>query len=140
MRNLDERQAAEEKIAKETTQLYRAPEMVDLYLRPVLTVKTDIWALGCMLYAMCFLAHPFQDGSSLGILNAKITFPADSPYDPDTMHALILRLLDVSAVRIFASLPFACTRNSSGRRCHVASYMSLPCHTHAAAAWPSHHI
>jgi serine/threonine protein kinase len=96
VRNMEERQAAEEHIAKETTQMYRAPEMVDLYLRPTLTEKTDIWALGCMLYAMCFMIHPFQDGSSLGILNAKITFPENSPYAEDIIHALILRLLDVS--------------------------------------------
>jgi hypothetical protein len=75
--------------------MYRAPEMVDLYLRPMLTEKTDIWALGCMLYAMCFLIHPFQDGSTLGILNAKIHFPATSPYTAD-VHTIILRLLDVS--------------------------------------------
>jgi serine/threonine protein kinase len=77
--------------------MYRAPEMVDLYLRPMLTEKTDIWALGCMLYAMCFLIHPFQDGSTLGILNAKIHFPAGSPYGED-VHAIILRLLDVSHI------------------------------------------
>ena len=76
--------------------MYRAPEMIDLYLRPMLTEKTDIWALGCVLYAMCFLTHPFADGSSLGILNGKVTFPADSPYDPSSVHALIMRMLDVS--------------------------------------------
>ena len=75
--------------------MYRAPEMVDLYLRPVLTEKTDIWALGCMLFAICFLVHPFADGSSLGILNGKVHFPDHSSFNPETMHALILRLLDV---------------------------------------------
>jgi cyclin G-associated kinase len=103
VRNLDERAAAEEQISKQTTQMYRAPEMVDLYLRPVLTDRTDIWALGCMLYAMCFLLHPFGDGSTLGILNAKVNFPADSPFDPNTMHALILRLLDVSLPSLLAT-------------------------------------
>jgi AP2-associated kinase len=43
LRNVSERSAAEEVIMKETTQMYRAPEMVDLYLRDVLTEKTDIW-------------------------------------------------------------------------------------------------
>jgi cyclin G-associated kinase len=109
VRNLDERAAAEEQISKQTTQMYRAPEMVDLYLRPVLTDRTDIWALGCMLYAMCFLLHPFGDGSTLGILNAKVNFPADSPFDPNTMHALILRLLDVSSLSP-SPPPIMCTR------------------------------
>ena len=43
IRNADERAAAEEIIGKETTQMYRAPEMIDLYMRDVLTEKTDIW-------------------------------------------------------------------------------------------------
>ena len=75
--------------------MYRAPEMVDLYMRSSLTEKTDIWALGCLLYAMCFLVHPFQDGSTLSILNARVSFPANSPYSED-LHAFILRMLDVS--------------------------------------------
>jgi serine/threonine protein kinase len=74
--------------------MYRAPEMVDLYMRSSLTEKTDIWALGCLLYAICFLVHPFQDGSTLSILNARVSFPANSPYSED-LHALILRMLDV---------------------------------------------
>lgn len=74
--------------------MYRAPEMVDLYMRSSLTEKTDIWALGCLLYAMSFLVHPFQDGSTLSILNARVSFPANSPYSED-LHAFILRMLDV---------------------------------------------
>ena len=66
--NASERSDAEEVIEKETTQMYRAPEMIDLYMRTELTEKTDIWALGCILYALCFLTHPFQDAGSLGIL------------------------------------------------------------------------
>lgn len=90
-----ERASAEEVIGKETTQMYRAPEMVDLYMRDVLTEKTDMWALGCILYALCFLVHPFQDAGTLGILSAKIVFPASSPHSADT-HAFLLKLLDVS--------------------------------------------
>lgn len=43
LRNAEERSKAEEIISKETTQMYRAPEMVDLYMREELTEKTDIW-------------------------------------------------------------------------------------------------
>jgi AP2-associated kinase len=38
-----ERSRQEEIIGKTTTQAYRAPEMVDLFMREVLTEKTDIW-------------------------------------------------------------------------------------------------
>jgi hypothetical protein len=43
LRNVEERAAAEEIIGKETTQIYRSPEMIDLYMRDVLTEKSDIW-------------------------------------------------------------------------------------------------
>jgi len=95
LRNAEERQTAEEIIAKETTLIYRAPELVDLYLRDVLTEKSDIWALGCILYALCYLNHPFQNVGSLGILSAKLQFPAVSTVSPDTI-ILIQRMLDVS--------------------------------------------
>ena len=41
--NSEQRATTEEKLSKETTQMYRAPEMIDLYLRNELTEKTDIW-------------------------------------------------------------------------------------------------
>jgi serine/threonine protein kinase len=57
-----ERTEAESQINKETTPIYRSPEMVNLYMREELTEKTDIWALGCIFYAMCYLKLPFQEG------------------------------------------------------------------------------
>jgi len=94
LRNQDERNTAEESIAKETTQMYRAPEMIDLYMRPVLTEKTDIWALGCILYALVFLVHPFQDMGSLGILNCRLNMPAHTS-TPEDLKVLIRRMLDM---------------------------------------------
>lgn len=41
--NAAERSSEEERIAKYTTQMYRAPEMVDLYSRRVLDEKVDVW-------------------------------------------------------------------------------------------------
>ncbi len=35
----------------------------------------DIWALGCILYALCFLRHPFETSSNLAIINSRIKFP-----------------------------------------------------------------
>ena len=98
LNNSQQRADAEEKIAKETTQMYRAPEMIDLYLRNELTEKTDIWALGCIFYALCYLIHPYQDAGPLGILSGKMTpFPtAASNHIPETANVLILRMCDVS--------------------------------------------
>lgn len=91
------RNAAEEIVAKQSTLIYRAPEMVDLYMRDVLTFKTDIWALGCIFYALCFRTHPFGEGS-LAIVNGKYNIPSDSTISNDT-KTVISRMLDVSAFR-----------------------------------------
>ena len=65
------RAAVEEDIEKNTTQMYRAPEMVDLYSASALDEKVDVWALGCILYTLAMVTHPFQDAGNLGILGAQ---------------------------------------------------------------------
>ena len=97
LRDAGERSTAEEAISKETTQMYRAPEMIDLFMRPRLTEKADVWALGCIFYALCFLSHPFQDAGSLGILGAKIVMPPATAVSPES-RTLITRMLDVSFI------------------------------------------
>ena len=47
------RQDEEEVIEKTTTQMFRAPEMVDLYMAKKLTQATDVWALA----AVCIPCH-----------------------------------------------------------------------------------
>ncbi|CBN78307.2 conserved unknown protein (Partial), partial [Ectocarpus siliculosus] len=91
----EQRANEEEVVEKTTTQMYRAPEMVDLYLERELTEKVDIWALGCILYAVCYLKNPFQDAGNLGILNAKIRIPDDSVFSSGLVD-LIRRCLTAS--------------------------------------------
>jgi serine/threonine protein kinase len=62
--NSAERAHAEIVLQRTTTPMYRAPEMVDLYMCPKLTQSTDVWALGCCLYAMAFFKHCFGGGAS----------------------------------------------------------------------------
>ena len=94
VRNQTEKADAEEVINKETTPAYRAPEMVDLYMRPELTFKTDIWALGCLLYCLCYCTHPFQEGGSLATLNGISGFPS-SPQISQDLQTLIMRMCDI---------------------------------------------
>ena len=94
VRNQTERADAEEVINKETTPAYRAPEMVDLYMRNELTFKTDIWALGCLLYCLCYCTHPFQEEGSLATLNGITAFPS-SPQVSSDFQTLIMRMCDV---------------------------------------------
>ena len=44
----------EEEMAKHTTPMYRAPEMVDTWSNYPITVAADVWALGCVLYVLCY--------------------------------------------------------------------------------------
>eukprot|EP00189_Rhodosorus_marinus_P009754 CAMPEP_0184738376 /NCGR_PEP_ID=MMETSP0315-20130426/1038_1 /TAXON_ID=101924 /ORGANISM="Rhodosorus marinus, Strain UTEX LB 2760" /LENGTH=501 /DNA_ID=CAMNT_0027206055 /DNA_START=145 /DNA_END=1650 /DNA_ORIENTATION=- len=83
----------EEVIAAHSTLMYRAPEMVDLYQKKLVCEKVDVWALGCMFYTLCYSVHPFQDGTSLQILNAKYTTP-ESPSYPPTFDKLLKSMLN----------------------------------------------
>ncbi|KAM6930366.1 AP2-associated protein kinase 1 [Xenentodon cancila] len=82
----------EEEIKKYTTLSYRAPEMVNLYGGKVITTKADIWALGCLLYKLCFFTLPFGE-SQVAICDGSFTIPDNSRYSQD-MHCLIRYMLE----------------------------------------------
>nr|XP_055024296.1 AP2-associated protein kinase 1 isoform X8 [Misgurnus anguillicaudatus] len=84
--------AVEEDIKKYTTLSYRAPEMVNLYGGKVITTKADIWALGCLLYKLCFFTLPFGE-SQVAICDGSFTIPDNSRYSHD-MHCLIRYMLE----------------------------------------------
>jgi serine/threonine protein kinase len=88
------RAEAEEVIQKTTTQMFRAPEMVDLYMAKKLTQTTDVWALGCCLYSLAFLQNCFEEGSNLAILSRNFKIPDDNPYG-DGLAELLDRMLTV---------------------------------------------
>ncbi|XP_063304715.1 AP2-associated protein kinase 1 isoform X1 [Pelobates fuscus] len=82
----------EEEIKKYTTLSYRAPEMVNLYSGKTITAKADIWALGCLLYKLCFFTLPFGE-SQVSICDGNFTIPDNSRYSQD-MHCLIRYMLE----------------------------------------------
>ncbi|KAJ8669665.1 hypothetical protein QAD02_000924 [Eretmocerus hayati] len=82
----------EEEIQKYTTLSYRAPEMVDMYCGKQITTKADIWALGCLLYKLCFFTLPFGD-STLAIQSGNFTIPDNSRYSK-ALHCLIRYMLE----------------------------------------------
>ena len=67
-------QQVEGDIQRYTTLAYRAPEMIDLYSRIPITLKADIWAMGCLLYRLMYNALPFGE-SILAIQNATFCIP-----------------------------------------------------------------
>ncbi|KAG7281293.1 hypothetical protein CRUP_030976, partial [Coryphaenoides rupestris] len=82
----------DEEIKKYTTLSYRAPEMVNLYGGKVITTKADIWAMGCLLYKLCYFTLPFGE-SQVAICDGSFTIPDNSRYSQD-MHCLIRYMLE----------------------------------------------
>ena len=60
---------------RNTTFMYRPPEMVDEYGSFPVNEKADIWALGCILYAILFKQQPFQDAQKLTIIKGDYYIP-----------------------------------------------------------------
>ncbi|XP_059963433.1 cyclin-G-associated kinase isoform X2 [Mesoplodon densirostris] len=89
------RALVEEEITRNTTPMYRTPEIVDLYSNFPIGEKQDIWALGCILYLLCFGQHPFEDGAKLRIVNGKYVIPADDTRY-SVFHGLIRAMLRVN--------------------------------------------
>ncbi|CAK7270732.1 Ark- serine/threonine protein kinase [Sporothrix epigloea] len=83
----------DEDVQKHTTLQYRSPEMIDVYRRQPIDEKSDIWALGVLLYKLCYYTTPFEDQSSqLAILNASYRFPSH-PIFSDRLKVLIASML-----------------------------------------------
>lgn len=89
------RSLVEDEITKNTTPMYRAPEMLDLYQNFRIGEPGDIWALGCVLYMLCYNVHPFEDSAKLRIINANYTIPeSDTTYT--VFHDLLKSMLMVN--------------------------------------------
>ncbi|XP_013184450.1 cyclin-G-associated kinase [Amyelois transitella] len=67
----NQRNMLEENLAQFTTPMYRAPELLDTWDNRKIDHEVDVWALGCILYTLCFMQHPFEDSAKLAILNGN---------------------------------------------------------------------
>ncbi|GAA0152834.1 non-receptor serine/threonine protein kinase [Lithospermum erythrorhizon] len=65
----------EDIIRKHTTPAYRSPEMWDLYRKDTINEKVDIWALGCLLFRICYFKSAFDGESKLQVLNGNYRIP-----------------------------------------------------------------
>ena len=69
-----------EQFEKQTTFMYRPPEMCDPYLKYIVDGKVDIWMVGCVLFTLMFFKHPFLNSSKMGIINASYFWPEKHCY------------------------------------------------------------
>ncbi|KAI1268293.1 kinase-like protein [Xylariaceae sp. FL1019] len=82
----------DEDVQRHTTMQYRSPEMVDVYRKLPIDEKSDIWALGVLLYKLCYYTTPFEDQGQLAILNASYRFPG-YPVFSERLKQLIASML-----------------------------------------------
>ncbi|KAK0621265.1 hypothetical protein B0T17DRAFT_578775 [Bombardia bombarda] len=100
----------DEDVQKHTTIQYRSPEMIDVYRKQPIDEKSDIWALGVLLYKLCYYTTPFEEQGQLAILNASYRFPSQ-PVFSDRIKKLIawmLRENQQSRPNIYQVLREAC--------------------------------
>ncbi|KAK3674655.1 Ark- serine/threonine protein kinase [Recurvomyces mirabilis] len=72
----EEGRLIEEDVQKHTTMQYRSPEMIDVWRKQPIDEKADIWALGVLLYKLCYYTTPFEDVGQMAILNASYKYPS----------------------------------------------------------------
>ncbi|OQS01845.1 serine/threonine protein kinase [Thraustotheca clavata] len=84
---------AQEMASIHSSMAYRAPELYDVATNSVLSNRTDVWSMGCLLYAMAFGYSPFEctisesgqikfiECTYLGVLGT-VKFPSKSIYSP----------------------------------------------------------
>ncbi|XP_041084361.1 BMP-2-inducible protein kinase-like isoform X2 [Polyodon spathula] len=87
--------SVEDEIKKYTTLSYRAPEMINLYGGKPITTKADIWALGCLLFKLCFFSLPFGE-SQVAICDGTFIVPDNSKFSPK-LHCLMRYMLEPDA-------------------------------------------
>lgn len=83
-----EMRALEVDLNRHTTLQYRAPEMIDLPSRRPIDEKSDVWALGVLLYKLCYYTTPFEEHGPLAILNVQYRFPAYPVYSQQMMYLI----------------------------------------------------
>ncbi|KAL4919316.1 hypothetical protein BDW62DRAFT_179339 [Aspergillus aurantiobrunneus] len=86
----------EDDVQRHTTLQYRSPEMIDVYRKQPIDEKSDIWALGVLLYKLCYYTTPFEEVGQMAILNASYKFPSYPPFS-SRLKMFISSMLQESA-------------------------------------------
>ncbi|CAB3366399.1 Hypothetical predicted protein [Cloeon dipterum] len=92
----------QDEAAEKSSMPYRAPELFNVDSYCTIDQRTDVWSLGCLMYAMAFYKSPFDvvyergDSVALAVLSGNIEIPQGSSYSQG-LHELMLSMLRVNA-------------------------------------------
>jgi len=84
--------------AERCSMTYRAPEMFHVESYCVIDQRTDVWSLGCILYALLYFKSPYDvvyergDSVNLAVISGNVFFPEETPFTQD-LHDIILFIL-----------------------------------------------
>lgn len=85
---------------------YRAPELLDVVVNSEITEGSDIWSLGCLLYACCFGFSPFEKmemdqgaNLNLAISRGHYEFPKDTKGYSEELLTIIKQCLTVDSTK-----------------------------------------
>lgn len=85
---------------------YRAPELLDVTSNTVITEKSDIWSLGCVLFACCFGYSPFEKAEieyganlNLAISQGNYTIPEYHDDYSENLIELIKSMIVVDSAK-----------------------------------------
>ncbi|XP_023018676.2 serine/threonine-protein kinase 16 [Leptinotarsa decemlineata] len=87
--------------AERSSMTYRAPELFHVESYCVIDQRTDIWSLGCVLYAILYFKSPYDivyergDSVNLAVISGTVVFPQETHFDEE-LHSLVRFMLQVN--------------------------------------------
>jgi len=101
IRNTRDAQFLQDTAAERCSMTYRPPELFMVPSNCDITEKTDIWSLGCLLYALMYFKSPFDsvyehgDSVALAVQSGKTDFPKSSQNYSTGIKDLVLKMLNL---------------------------------------------
>jgi len=130
--NASEARLIEDDIQRHTTMQYRSPEMVDVWRRQPIDEKSDIWALGVLLYKLCYYTTPFEEVGTMAILNASFKYPHHPPFSSRLKRFIgaMLREDPKQRPNIFQVVQEVCSMRGTTVPIKDVSSVGGPCECH----------
>ncbi|CAM9664159.1 unnamed protein product, partial [Choristocarpus tenellus] len=112
--------SVQDEAAQFCTVSYRAPELFDVGSDALLDARTDVWSLGCLLFALGFGFSPFEcefgphgevrvvECSFLRVIG-QVTFPSKVNFSKGFCDLILLALNQDPSKRVYVDELLECT-------------------------------